>query len=912
MRRSPNGCVTTHHSATRSAAVKLLPLFFCFSLLALPVCAQTDSTAVPAPTPGADSTAVPAAAGSSDSTFKFSGMVLDNETGEELQFIELSFDSLQTGTRTNTLGVFSIQLPPGTHVFRIEALGYENYRDTVVVDSANPPERKMIMLPPKSHEIEGTTIQYVNPAIRIMKLAIKHRKANRLRGLESYALKKYTKSALFFDNVSEKNMNSLLLRSSKDFVAQYKDDQALYDQDGKMQLMMFISEQISEHYFRAPNDKKQIILAEQSQGVDNLQLDQLTRLMITASIYDPVMDLLDKQFISPLSPTAFLSYKFAKMGQEVSGKDTTFKIELRPRNKYDYSFKGHIWVENKTWAVTKVDIETFKNTDFNFVEQIGLEQAFDTIGGHWVPTMRVVKVDFKNNENRTGLAGRAVEHIYDYRIDTSFPDKFFRGLEVELAKGAETRESAYWDSVRTVELSKKEQLGYALIESNQKKLFWKVMNGFTELFSTGGKRVGQRDQFVVGPYGQLIGFNPVEGWRSYFGLWSHPSLHPRWDFRTELGYGFGDRRLKYLGELTYVPSFSPRIELSAYHAYGVEQAGYAAYETDGGTGAAQTALMRIPFFNMNYFRETRFSYSMDVTKGVATNLYVKHKSFEPGFDFAFRGHTGSLRQTYQIAEVGGRLRLSLKEDYLIKYGEKVYLDSPFPVFYADYKYGRSGVLGSDFDYHHLALALNDRLNLGRFGWLMYTIKAGQIWGTLPFPLLYVYEGSQSWAMGRMGWSSSAVQSLAGTFNRTATYADIRFNLMYFYEFIADRYLAAGFDHHFDGYILRKIPLIRKLKWKSLATFRIGLGTLTEANRQMNTLDEEDPIFNSDASVEPFQQFVQAPTRPYMEMGVGIENILRLIRLDYIWRLSYQDPRRSDAVEGYLLRHGPRITISFSL
>ncbi len=30
------------------------------------------------------------------------------------------------------------------------------------------------------------------------------------------------------------------------------------------------------------------------------------------------------------------------------------------------------------------------------------------------------------------------------------------------------------------------------------------------------------------------------------------------------------------------------------------------------------------------------------------------------------------------------------------------------------------------------------------------------------------------------------------------------------------------------------------------------------------------------------------SKPYVEVGAGIENILKVLRLDYVWRLTYRD------------------------
>ena len=58
------------------------------------------------------------------------------------------------------------------------------------------------------------------------------------------------------------------------------------------------------------------------------------------------------------------------------------------------------------------------------------------------------------------------------------------------------------------------------------------------------------------------------------------------------------------------------------------------------------------------------------------------------------------------------------------------------------------------------------------------------------------------------------------------------------------------------------------------------------------------LFRSDANVGLMD------ATPYMEAGVGIDNIASILRIDYIWRLTYLD-------RPYIDRSGLRISLHFS-
>ena len=69
-----------------------------------------------------------------------------------------------------------------------------------------------------------------------------------------------------------------------------------------------------------------------------------------------------------------------------------------------------------------------------------------------------------------------------------------------------------------------------------------------------------------------------------------------------------------------------------------------------------------------------------------------------------------------------------------------------------------------------------------------------------------------------------------------------------------------------------MPLINKLKWRTLYSFKAVIGSFDDKHLSIMNL----PSYTNKLSY----------SKPYMEASVGIENIFKFIRIDAIWRLSY--------------------------
>ena len=200
-------------------------------------------------------------------------------------------------------------------------------------------------------------------------------------------------------------------------------------------------------------------------------------------------------------------------------------------------------------------------------------------------------------------------------------------------------------------------------------------------------------------------------------------------------------------------------------------------------------------------------------------------------------------------EVSLYTRFAYKEKFVEGEFERLSLGSDYPIVEIQLGLGLQGVLDGDYNYKKLEIAVSDDINMGVYGHSDFRFTAGKIYGQMPFPLLEIHSG-----------------------NETFFYDQRAFNLMNFFEFISDEYATLMFTHHFDGFFLNKIPLMQKLKWREVVAFRTVAGRLDERHKRELVLPNN--IFALD--------------EPYVELGAGIENIFKIIRIDGLWRLNYLD------------------------
>ena len=250
-------------------------------------------------------------------------------------------------------------------------------------------------------------------------------------------------------------------------------------------------------------------------------------------------------------------------------------------------------------------------------------------------------------------------------------------------------------------------------------------------------------------------------------------------------------------------------------------------------------------------------YDRDWFTGFNMRLAVVNRNMYPlndtGYVHPLSDGQLEFKPGVKTAEVRANFRFAWDEKYVESVFSRVSMGTRYPILQVQYVAGLKGVFHSDYTYHRLTVNVDDRIRINPIGYTNYILEAGKIWGIVPFPLLILHPGNETYVYD---WAS--------------------FNMMNYYEFASDQYAMATIIHHFDGFFLNKIPLMRKLKWREVASFRWVAGSVNTKNR--NELLFPSTLYSLNRG-------------PYMEAGAGIENIFRFFRVDCFWRLTYLDHPR---------------------
>jgi hypothetical protein len=201
------------------------------------------------------------------------------------------------------------------------------------------------------------------------------------------------------------------------------------------------------------------------------------------------------------------------------------------------------------------------------------------------------------------------------------------------------------------------------------------------------------------------------------------------------------------------------------------------------------------------------------------------------------------------SEVTLYTRFAYKEKFLSGEFERVSLGTKYPTLEVALSMGLPDVLGSDYSYKKAVVRLGDKVRFGPFGYARVQLEAGEIFGNLPYPLLQLHQG-----------------------NETFFYDESAFNTMNFFEFVSDRWASAAVTYHLEGLFLNKIPLFRRLKWREVVSAKAVIGEFDPQNEKLLLLPENTYTLS----------------QPFVEGAVGVENIFKFLRVDALYRLSYLD------------------------
>jgi uncharacterized protein DUF5686 len=622
--------------------------------------------------------------------------------------------------------------------------------------------------------------------------------------------------------------------------------------NGKPFLPFFFTETISDvHHKHKPKQKRETVIASKSAGVENFTLIQLLKdIYRDITIYDNYINVFGKSFISPVSKEGLKHYEYTIRDTSIINGKTCYKINFTSRKKFDLTFNGELWFHDTTFAVQRITMYLTKDAMINFVDEFKYVKVFkNTEDNKWVPDHEQLVVQFSNREKGMSIIGRKSQNYSDQKINQLPDDSVFKiKSTIRFDPMAYDQTNKYWRENRLEKLTEREKDIYDLVDTLKSLPAFKLLVGSVVVALTGYVPYGIID---YGPYYNLITSNAVEGLRFRFGGRTNEKFSTRWQFEGYGAYGTMDGTFKYMGGLRYTITRKPFKAIGFQYKNDVVQPGlYEGYFKD--EGWIVILFKRNPSDKLCKVESQKVYYDAAYRSGLSFRIQYLKTHYTPlgNINFAYYANDSrtEIKNDLKVSEIWLNARYSYGEKFIEKKYKRYSLGSDNPVFQLSYIKGIKNFLDGEFSYEKMAARITHKLKVFPYGHLHYKIEAGKVFGHAPYPLLYIHRANESWL-----------------FDYTA------FNVMNHYEFVSDRYASLSAEHHFDGFALRRIPLIRKLDWREIVSARILFGHLSQQNKQL--LFDPAPVSN-------------IRTMPYIEAGVGLENILKLIRIDALWRLTY--------------------------
>ncbi|MBK7965665.1 MAG: carboxypeptidase-like regulatory domain-containing protein [Bacteroidetes bacterium] len=777
---------------------------------------------------------------------KIRGKVTDQLTNEPIPFATVVFKGTTVGTNTDFDGNYVlITNTPGDSVV-CTLVGYQTVKMRV---KKGQDQMINIVLKASKVELQEVVIKAgENPANIIFREIIKHKFENDHTKLSSFQYEVYNKLEFDLTNISDKMKKNKLLKPFA-FVWDNIDSN---ETNSKPFLPFFISETLSDLYYRSsPSSKQEIIKASKVSGLENASVTQfLGDMYQRVNVYDNFIELFGKGFISPASDLGLVYYRYYLLDSAFLDNQWCYKMKFKPRRPQELTFSGDFWVHDTTFAIKKISMRIAHDANINWVEDMAIVQEYTRVDDvRWMLMRDMLVLDFAARQEGMSFIGRKSTTYRKIKVNHTIPDEIFKGTEIiRVNDDALNKTADYWDINRHDSLAEREQKIYHMVDTIKTLPAFKTYVELITLFFTGYKDIGLIE---LGPYYTVYSSNPVEGNRFRIGMRTSDDLSTKIQLEGYLAYGLKDERFKYMGAAKFKISDKPRQFTGVQYRFDIEQLGQSdnAFQDDN---ILSSVFRRNPANKLNSSRLQKLWYEIEWFPGLSNKVTLSHNEFHPlgklDISYFTSEEKNLVVNTFQTTQLSMFMRFAYREKFVAGKVDRISLGSEHPIIQINYTKGIKGFLEGDFDYHKLSIRIDDRLKLNPFGYTYWVLSAGRTWGKVPYPLLEIHPG-----------------------NETYFYDYAAFNMMNFFEFVSDYYLSGFATHHFDGFFLDKIPLLRKLKWREVAQVKAVWGELSTSNLN---LQANQSLFYS------------LNKKPYVEAGVGVENIFKILRVDFLWRMSY--------------------------
>jgi len=576
------------------------------------------------------------------------------------------------------------------------------------------------------------------------------------------------------------------------------------------------------------------------------------------NFYDNRIEFQDISLISPVADDAYGSYDYDLTGTGILNGASVYQISVEP-GFFTEGFAGTIWIDQTDYTIAWLDLSTSKAVKFGPVKEIHFQQTFGLFENNFylpidLRTNVVVKFQMPVIPE---IKFELLSVLQNYSINKGVDDSLFQKKRHRVSPTADSVKKEQWASYRVIPLSYDEERAYQRIDSTVAESKKDSSSGFSI--------------FDILSFIDLPRYNSVEGWR--FGLSKHvtPDESFPLTLRGGIAYGLTDKQWKYeagirqgliwntetrtqvMGELdgggiTSKIIKEPKVilALDAHYFYDIStmRTAYSPVENTISSLLGSST-------NLGYFYEKGFIGGLDFTPdsgGLFSVYYRRTHIWDVAHTFIVNTQDSTNpKRNLGLIEISADRRLAIG-------GVSLAGDGKFEI--------TSKQLGSDFTFSMIQLQLSASKKLGAIGTLELIGRYSTLFGGI-----------------MPAWHTFFFETRDAIFSKPTYFRGLEP-----FEFQGNRLWSLNLEHDFFDLPTRILGIHFLDQFDLHWLLHAGIGQI-----EMNGTGDF-PITTT-------------ANKPYSEIGMGIGNILNILRIEGTWRLTY---RRTDISNFY-----PTLGLGFS-
>lgn len=729
--------------------------------------------------------------------FKVHGKITNNKL-ESLAFASIQVQELpRVGTTSNEEGNYELNLEIGRYNILVTMIGYKTQIMNVVL--TRDQELNFIMEEEDAPAMEDIVIRVKvkDRAEEIMKNVIRHKDQN-TSASGPYTAKLYIK-AIQQDSVLRKKDRA-------------KTDSTAFDQpDADLKGMAMTEVSVLLDYESDQRLKEKRVGIKKHGEAENLFYLSATE--GNFSFYNNLIKvpaLSQVPFLSPVSYSGLLAYRFKTLKRERRGDHTIFTISVRPRQLSNATVEGEITITDSSWAIlhTRFSFPSYHLPEYDFFEVV---QDYGLVDNKaWM--LKKQQFNYYSKSNKRKLSGQTLVVYTDYELNKQFRKNYF-GLEVSATElSAYEQDTSFWKTVRTEPLSDREvryvryrdsiydithtKAYLDSIDRRNNRITWKKL-GFTGM--TFYNREKERT-WVVPPIISLYEPFQFGGGRIRPSFYYYKKYTSKKDITLFTDVSYGIRNKDINGTIRLRRMYNPFNR--GFYMFELNRDFDRIYEGDAWINQIQ----RSSYFLNNYFA---IGHGLEIANGLFLYTeadYVLRRSVvgyktNPRSDSLFGDFLDNNQpiafDPYNAVYSKVTVKYTPRQRYVREPREKIILGSKWPTFYATWRRGYPELLGSEANFDYLEVGIEQTINVGIMGNFRYNMKTGDFLNRKELKLLDYHFQRRGDPFLFMN-PDDAFQALDSTFP------------------VFQRYYQSHFMHEFNGALLNKIPLLKKLKLREIA------------------------------------------------------------------------------------------------